>query len=327
MIDADQLGRARNARPEVERALQLRGGLAGGVHALGCVRGAHRGGERPVLAAGRQVVVGDAGAQQGLVPAGSGLLLQRAGQCEVQLGMLAGKQVVVHDLAQQGVAEAVAPALVRRDDVRLRGLAQRRAQGGGVEAAGVCEDVVSDDPPCRQQAQHVLRGLAQALDAHHQRVAQRRGQCAAPVEAGRQQLLGEERVALAALEEPLGESRVRRGSEDVAELLGQLGAREALEADAARARIALELGEQRAQRVAAVQLVGAVGGDDEHPLCPEAAAEEDEERAGRAIRPVDVLQHERERGIAPEAVEQGQQRLEEARLGLRALVRAGALIA
>ena len=88
-----------------------------------------------------------------------------------------------------------------------------------------------------------------------------------------------------------------------------------------RARgIALELGEQRAQRVAAVQLVGAVGRDDEDALVPQAAREEDEECPGRAIGPVDVLEHERERPLAAELLEQREQRLEQARLAERRLV-------
>jgi len=63
--------------------------------------------------------------------------------------------------------------------------------------------------PGRQQPQHLLGGVGQPLDAHHERVAQGGGQAAAPVEAGRQELLGEERVALAALEQTADE--VRRG--------------------------------------------------------------------------------------------------------------------
>ena len=89
------------------------------------------------------------------------------------------------------------------------------------------------------------------------------------------------------------------------------------ELDPARARVALELGQQRAQRVAAVQLVGAVGGDHQHALGPQAAGEEDEEGAGRAVGPVDVLEHERERLLAAEQVEQREQRLEQPRLALR----------
>src|SRR3954468_21119721 len=88
------------------------------------------------------------------------------------------------------------------------------------------------------------------------------------------------------------------------------------------ARVALELGEQRAQRMAPVQLVGAVGGDDEHALAPERAPEEDEEGAGRAVGPVDVLEREREGLLAAEMLEQRQQRLEQARLAERGLVRA-----
>ena len=48
-------------------------------------------------------------------------------------------------------------------------------------------------------------------------------------------------------------------AEDVAELVGELGAVEAVELDAHRARGALELAQQGPQRVAAVQLVGAIG--------------------------------------------------------------------
>ena len=107
-----------------------------------------------------------------------------------------------------------------------------------------------------------------------------------------------------------------RAAEDVLEQVGELLARQARELDAPRARVALELGEQGPQRVAAVQLVGAVGGDDEHALGPQAAREEDEEGPRRAIRPVDVLEHERERLLAAQVVEQRQQRLEQARLAL-----------
>ena len=56
----------------------------------------------------------------------------------------------------------------------------------------------------------------------------------------------------------------RARAEDVGELLGQLGARRAARARCGGRRVALELGEQRPQRVAAVQLVGPVAGDDQH---------------------------------------------------------------
>ncbi len=290
-----------------------------GVHALGRVGGADGGDERLALGAGGQVVVGDAGGDQRVLAGLLGLVLERAGEREVQLGVLAGQQVVVDDLAQQRVAELVAPALVGDDHVRLGRLAHDRAQLGGAEAAGLREHAVRQPAPGRQHAQRLLRRLAEPLDPHHQRVAQRARQPAAAVEPRGEELLGEQRVALAARVQALEQLVVGRAAEDVGQQVGELVAREPHQLDPARARVALELGEQRAQRVAAVQLVGAVGGDHQHALGPQAAGEEDEEGAGRAVGPVDVLEHERERLLAPEQIEQREQRLEQPRLALRGL--------
>ena len=309
-------------RPQVERALEQRARLAVGVDALGGVGGAHGRDERLALAAGREVVVGDAGGDDRVLAGLGDLGLERAGEREVQLGVLARQQVVVDDLAQQRVPELVATAGVGDDHVGLRRLAHHRAQLGAAEATRVGEHVVREDARGREQPQHLLRRLAQALDPHHQRVAQRRRQPAAAVEPRREQLLGEQRVALAAGVQALDQLVVGRPAEDVGEQLAQLVARQARELDPAGARVALELGQQRAQRVPAVQLVGAVGRDHEHALGPQAAAEEGEEGARRAVGPVDVLEHERERLLAAELVEQRQQRLEQARLAARRLVRA-----
>ena len=84
---------------------------------------------------------------------------------------------------------------------------------------------------------------------------------------------------------------------------------------------ALELGQQRAQRVAAVQLVGAVGGDDEHALGAQAAGQEGEEGARRAVGPVQVLdRQQRPAPRAPSRSSSVEQRLEEARLRRRVAV-------
>ena len=77
---------------------------------------------------------------------------------------------------------------------------------------------------------------------------------------------------------------------------------------------ALELGEQRAERVAAVQLVGAVGRDDEQRLVAERGGEEAQERARGRVGPVQVLDDQQHRGVAREPVEHREQRLEHARL-------------
>ena len=109
-------------------------------------------------------------------------------------------------------------------------------------------------------------GSASRSIAHHERVAQRASAARRGRRAGGQQLLGEQRVALAARVQALDELGVRarrRGCRRAGRR-----ARRASGARARRARVrsALELGQQRPQRMAAVQLVGAVGRDDEQPL-------------------------------------------------------------
>jgi hypothetical protein len=74
---------------------------------------------------------------------------------------------------------------------------------------------------------------------------------------GQQQLLGEERVALAAGEDVVDQPRGRVGAEQAGELLGQLGAGEAGQLQPPHAAVARQLAEQPAQRVQAVQLVAA----------------------------------------------------------------------
>ena len=163
-------------------------------------------------------------------------------------------------------------------------------------------------------ADHVLRRGRQPLEAADHRVAQRGGQLAPAVGRGREQLLGVERVALRARVQAVGQVGVGLVVQDAGQLLGHLGAGEALERDPLDARGALELGEDGPKRVAAVQLVGAVGREHEERLGACVADEEDEEVARGGVGPVEVLDHQRERA---EAVEQREQRLEHLRLARR----------
>ncbi len=126
--------------------------------ALRGLRSDDRGPQRIGLAAGLKVVVGDPGGHQRVGAVRLGVVLQRAGEHQVQLGVLARQRVVVHDLAQQRMPEAVATAIVGHDDVGLGGLSQGSAQLGRGQPAGVREDVVRQQPAGRQQAQQLLRG-------------------------------------------------------------------------------------------------------------------------------------------------------------------------
>ena len=239
-------------------------------------------------------------------------LLERAGEGSVHLGALARQQVVVHDLAQQRVAEGVLAVGQRDGDLARHRLTKRVEQLARLEPHDRGEQLVIGGGLAGEPAQQLLRGARQPLHAQHQRVAQRRRQSAAAVEPRREDLLREERVPLGAHIEALDEAGIGRRGEDPLELLAELLAREGRQLDQPCARVAAELGEQRPQRVAPVQLVRAVGPDHEHALAAERAREEGEERARRAVGPVQVLDHE-QRGclLVADRVEQRQQALED----------------
>ena len=301
--------------PQLERALEQRGALAVGLDVHRDDARAHGGLEGRRLVAGREVVVSDGGRLLGAGAAaghrraqgasrGRGRLpgarlaaghrrVQGARERAVQLGALTGKQVVVHRLAQQRVTQRVAVAVEDHDVARDR-LAQPVAQGGPLEPGHLGEHRVVERAAGRQHADHLLRGLPEPLDPQRQRGGEARRQCAATVEPGREQLLREQRVSLAARVEALDQGVVGRCAEDVAELLGQLVAAQAGEVDPQRPR-ALELGQQRAQGMAAMQLVGPVGREHQQRRGGERGGEEAQERAGRGVRPVQVLDHEQER--------------------------------
>ena len=139
----------------------------------------------------------------------------------------------------------------------------------------------------------------QPLDPQHERVAQALRRRAAAVEPGGEQLLGVERVALAALVQPLDQLLARRLAEDVGERLGQLVAVERVELDPPRAVEPVELGQQRPQRVPAVELVAAVG-EHEHARARwrRLRARKATNVARRAVGPVHVLEHQHDGRLA-----------------------------
>ena len=124
LVRAGERGGVGHARPQLERALEERRALAVGLDVHRRPAGAHRGGQRGRLVPGREVMVRDRGCA---LRAGRRAGLARLREPPVQVGALAGQQVVVHGLAQQRVAERVAIA-VGHDDVSGHRLAQGVAQ-------------------------------------------------------------------------------------------------------------------------------------------------------------------------------------------------------
>jgi hypothetical protein len=212
------------------------------------------------------------------------------------------------------VAEAVGAGVgIDDDDVVRHRLAQTGDELVAGHARGALEQPVADARAGdRGDPQHRRGRRAQRLDAQDQRVDEVRRQ---PFAGGRRgQLLGEERVALGAREEVVDEARVGPALEDAGQLGDDLIAREALDRHALDDRRALGLGQQRAQRVAAVELVGAVRRDEQHALAAGVAHEEGQEVARRAIGPVDVLEHEHERRVVGQAAQEREQQLDHAAL-------------
>jgi hypothetical protein len=194
------------------------------------------------------------------------------------------------------VAEGHAVA-VGHEHVLAHGLADRPRQLRLVEVGSARQQLVMHAPAADGGgAHHVLPRGAEAVDAGEQHVPQALGQpLRAAVARGRHQLLGEERVALRAGEDRLGERLRRAALEDALELGERLGGSEASELHALDARPARGLGQEVAQRPAAVDLVAAIGGDEQQALVAQAADEEGQEVEGGAIGPVDVLEGEDDR--------------------------------
>jgi hypothetical protein len=180
-----------HAVEQLESPFVQRRGLAIGMHALGRRGGAHRGPQRGRLIAGGRVVVGDRGGQVDAEAVAVGARLERAGQAQVDRRALAGQQVVVDDLAQQRVAEAIAALGADDEDVVGDRLAQRLVQRRVLEPGRGGEQLVVELLADGDDAQDLLRRRREPLDADHQRIAQRRRQAAAAVEARGEQLLDE----------------------------------------------------------------------------------------------------------------------------------------
>ncbi len=126
------------------------------------------------------------------------------------------------------------------------------------------------------------------------------------------EFLDEEGVAVGAFEDLVDLGRVGFGGEDPGDLAADLGVGEAVQLDPADGAQPVEFGEQGAQRVAAVDVVGAVGGEDDQAAGAQRAQEVGEEVPGGGVGPVQVLQGEHDRAVGGDALQQPCGEFEEA---------------
>ena len=260
----------RHAAPQLQHAPEQLGALLVGLHVHGRDARPHGRGERGGLVARGEVVVGDPGrALRGRGRARGQGLLQRRGERTVELGALPGQQLVVDRLAQQRVAERVAVARARDDDVARDGLAQRvvqRPRRRGRPHAPA--------PRARRPRRRTARARPPARRARAARSARRArppGWPGAPrARPGRRRAAPPCRAGCPRCARTGGRrgrpppSPIRSASCSASSSRASRG-----ELDAQRTLRALELGEQRAERMAAMQLVRAVGGD--HEASPSSA--------------------------------------------------------
>ena len=301
-------------RPQLERTLEVPERVAEGVRPGRGEPGADGRAQRAIDVAGRVPVTGELALAGGIAR-----LPQRLRDAAMQRRALGGQQVRVDGLAHERVTEVQA-VVVGHEHVRADGLAQRTQQLAliGPEDRGE-QRVVGAAADDGQRSQRLLGDRRQRVDAHEQRVAQAVGQLVAGAGAmGREQLLGEERVALRAREDLVGERRAGRRVEDPGELAHQLRARQPSELDALHAPVARDLRELGLQRVAAMQFVRAVCRDDRHALVAGVRDDVAHEVERRGIGPVQVLDDEQHRRLLRQPAQQPEQQLEQPRLCVRA---------
>ena len=275
----------------------MRQGLAERQRGLGLPGGLDRGHERAGAVAGGVPVPGHPAGGEAGVAGQRGVGLERLGHPAVHPAGLAGQQALGDRLLEQGVPELVAGGVGRRDqDVLLDGRPQRRRRAvspttsatASRSAWGMVRPITA---PVRSTCRVAGASASSRASSRSRTVG---GSSPAPVE--REQLLGEERVALGAGVD-LVEERAGRGyAEDVADLVGLLVAGQRLEHDVVVARGgparrsagprrgrcgASSVRRVRTQQDAAAQLV----------------REQRQQLAGGPVGPVEVLDHQHQRAL------------------------------
>src|SRR6185369_3970445 len=125
------------------------------------------------------------------------------------------------------------------------------------------------------------------------------------------QLLGMEGVAIRALVDPTNQRWVRVRPEDPPQQVGEVGAIEAGELDPFPAATPLQFRQERHERLTTIELVAAVGQQDEDSLAVQVADEEAEQLETGSIGPVGILDDQDDGSLAGKPVHEEEQLLEE----------------
>ena len=316
MVRVDPLGGVRHLIPQLEHAGQ-QGEPLGGRDRPARLRGRPPGADqRPGRVVRRVPVVshldgGPAGRNQRRVG------VDGLGEPAVQAAVLARQQVVVHGLADQFVPERVAvPAGVQHVGGH-RGT-DRAGQRRVVKSAHRGQQPV----PGRRAAgaghpEQFLGVLRQPPDALQQQVTEGFRQLPAYLAVTAEQRLDEQRVALGPVVQRLGQVPVRLAAQDAHGQLAGVLPGQPLQLDPLHPGDPVQRGQQRAQRMGAVQLVGAVRDHDqqpaERPLVPD---QERQQVPAGPVGPVRVLDHQHHRRVPGQVLERPEYLLEQPGPGL-----------
>ena len=315
-IELRALGGVLDEVPDLERALEVLAGFHEGEDLLGLQAGAHVRGQRlghPVRRAPVQRELSRRGAV-----GQAGVVAQGLGQREVQRRALPGQQVGVGRLLEQRVAEGVA-ARIRRTRTCWATASRSASTSAGLgRAHNGREQAVARAPSAAAATRSTPR--ASSGSASRRRLRTSRGvrrQRPGNGVGRRQQLFGEEgRCPRSACAGGATRSGGRGVAEDARHLLGELGLREkSPDLEALDDGPSFLLGQERAQRVAAVRLVAAVGADEEQGRSSR-MPRTSEERNSSVERSAQWMSSsgEDDRRLLGQAVEQRPQESEEARL-------------
>ena len=148
----------------------------------------------------------------------------------------------------------------------------------------------------RDHRQHLPRMIGQRRHPATQQVAQGRWKLVRAGPHDRQQLLGEERVALRPGEHAVHQVGGWDGSEDADQLRLRLGLVQPGQVDAFDPAAAIQFGQVGPEPLLA-WLVVAVGDHQQQPLPPQVADQERQQVAGGAVGPVQILDHQHQRGL------------------------------
>ena len=244
--------------------------------------------------------------------AGGAAGAQHLGVRRVQADPLAGQQVVVDRLSEQGVPEGVGVGARGHQHVGLDGGAHRGLECRRPEVADLGEQVVGDVAAGHGGDPHHLPGLVvEPVEPVQQHVGEVPGHAPAARRDGPDELLDEERVALGAGHDVGDLGLAHRVGVQPVDQAAHVPGQQRLELHPLDAGQPGPLADLAAQRVAAVQVVGAVGHDEGDPGGEGAAEEEAEHVAGGLVGPVGVLDHHEERTRVGGPLEEGVHGVEE----------------